>query len=625
MKCFFHKLSIWWFATMTPERAPLTTIQARETMRKRRLLSSILLISFTTVFFFTIRGIFFGTPEELLPNLFGDCSVLFAIWINRQGYLKWASSLYLLAQSLGIALLILNISLGFPILAFYAWPMLLILPVASGLFLPMWGPLLIAIIEDVFLYWFMLYARHDQIAFYLKIPGIQTIPLFFACVITTSIGIFSAVHTWTTTRAVIQADRAVELEQAHHALTEAHTNLETAYEELEVAHATIQKQALTDPLTGLPNHRAIMKHLEKEVGRTQRFAHSFSLLFFDLDHFKTLNDSYGHAGGDVALHSLGQLLAEELRNLDTVGRWGGEEFIAILPETTMQEAQDIAERLRQRVNQHTFAIGGGLHLTCSIGIANYPKHATTLTTLINAADQAMYAAKRLGRNQVRVIDEAVVKMVLASEEGEGDREGVALYGFIEALTSLLDQRDISLGKHSYDVADLVYQLSLKLGVSGSEAQMIKMAGKLHDIGKIGISDTILHKPASLTEEEWQKMKDHTITGAAIVAHIPALRPLASVIRAHHERWDGHGYPDRLQDTAIPLAARIISVVDAYMAMIVDRSYQKARPTQEAVAELRRCSGTQFDPAVVEALIGYLQEQALLSRENVAPPVPARHV
>jgi diguanylate cyclase (GGDEF)-like protein len=393
-------------------------------------------------------------------------------------------------------------------------------------------------------------------------------------------------------------------------------DLQEAHASLGEAHAKIQKQALTDPLTSLPNHRAIMDQLEKEVDRSQRFGRSFSLLFFDLDHFKALNDGYGHAGGDVALSSFGKLLDEGMRNLDTVGRWGGEEFVALFPETTLTEAQAIAERLRQRTSQQSFAIGGGLHLTCSIGVASYPEHADTIITLVNAADSAMYAAKRLGRNQVRVIDDPMVKVVLASEDGEGDREGVALQGVVEALASLLEQRDPSLGQHSSDVADLVYQLSGKLGISGQEAHMIKLAGQLHDIGKIGISDTILHTSAHLSEQEWTQIKGHSTAGAEIVAHIPALRPLAPVIRAHHERWDGQGYPDQLRQEEIPLAARVISVVDAYMAMMADRPYQKARSPQDAVAELQRCAGTQFDPRIVEALIAYLQEQGADLRAEV---------
>jgi HD-GYP domain-containing protein (c-di-GMP phosphodiesterase class II) len=172
---------------------------------------------------------------------------------------------------------------------------------------------------------------------------------------------------------------------------------------------------------------------------------------------------------------------------------------------------------------------------------------------------------------------------------------------VEALVTLVEARDFSTGRHSHQVADLVFRLALALGLPPAEAQMIALAGRLHDVGKVAIPDGVLQKADSLTEEEWDLMRTHPLVGAEVVSHIPALRPLAPVIRAHHERWDGQGYPHHLKGDAIPFGARILTVVDAYLAMTVDRPYQKACAPSVALAELCRCAGSQFDPHVVEAV------------------------
>ncbi len=374
--------------------------------------------------------------------------------------------------------------------------------------------------------------------------------------------------------------------------------------ELQSANTRLETQATTDPLTGLPNHRALLAILTKELERAQRYQHACTLLFLDLDHFKALNDGYGHTAGDEVLLAFGQRLRQSVRESDTVGRWGGEEFIAILPETTMKEAQAITTRICEAVSQQPFAIGGGIQLTCSLGIASYPCHAPELNALINAADQAMYAAKRLGRNQSRSIDDPAVQIMLSEEPGEEDREETALRGFVSALITMLEQRDPSQQDHAYQVGDLARQLALHLGVPAPEARMMHLAGQLHDIGKIGIPDALLDTPAPLTTKEWQQIRKHPERGAEILTHIPALRPLVPVIRAHYERWDGTGYPQQLKMENIPLAARVIAVADAYTTMLS----HETGSSWEALTALQRAAGTQFDPTVVHALSSMLSSQ-----------------
>ncbi len=386
------------------------------------------------------------------------------------------------------------------------------------------------------------------------------------------------------------------------------TERKRAEEQQRVYQERIVALATTDPITALPNHRHLMDRLEQELERAQRYGRSCSVLFVDLDHFKALNDGYGHAVGDAVLREFAELVRTQLRGMDTVGRWGGEEFVVILPEMQVEDALHVAETVRSTVAAHTFRVGGGLHLTCSIGLASYPAHAQEREGLLSAADRAMYAAKHFGRNQVHAANDPAVLALFAVSPPEGGREEAALVGVVEALVALVEARDHLTGHHSHQVAALALQLALALNWLSLEAQMLALAGQLHDVGKVAIPETILQKPAALTAEEWDVMRTHPAVGADVVSRIPALRPLAPVIRAHHERWDGQGYPDQLTGEAIPLGARILAVADAYQTMIVDRPYQPARPPAGALAELRRCAGSQFDPQVVDVLLRLLPQR-----------------
>lgn len=396
-----------------------------------------------------------------------------------------------------------------------------------------------------------------------------------------------------------------------------HDELSTNNQALREANLRLEALATTDPMTGLCNHRAMVAALEHELERARRYGRPCAVLFLDLDHFKALNDSYGHAAGDATLHELARVVKTALRGVDIVGRWGGEEFVVLLPETTATGALELAERVRVAVAAHAFSAGGGTHLTCSIGLASHPHDAEERDRLIDLADRAMYAAKRLGRNQVCRADDPVVAALLAETSAGGSREEAALAGTVEALAALVEARDNYTGRHTQEVATLTLRLALALGLDATEAHMIGLAARLHDVGKIGVPDAVLQKAARLTEQEWIMMRAHPGVGADVVGHVPALRALAPVIRAHHERWDGQGYPDGLAGEAIPLGARIIGVADAYGAMTSDRPYRQARTADWAIGEIQRCAGAQFDPAVVAAL-----EQVLAAGSRPADHTPA---
>ena len=406
-----------------------------------------------------------------------------------------------------------------------------------------------------------------------------------------------------------------QLSTTHNALVASHEELGEAHEELKMMEEEVRanNEALTeaneqlselaskDSLTRVFNHRVAVEILDQEFARSARHARPCALLFFDLDHFKALNDGYGHPVGDAVLFELAHIAQQTLRQGDALGRWGGEEFLAILPETSREAARQMAERLRTTVAAHLFTGGGGIRLTCSIGVSVFPDHGTDRETVLSAADSAMYAAKKSGRNRVCVADDPEVQMFALQPSVTKSREELDFHGMIKALSGLLDARDGYTGAHTANVSKLAFQIAMALGMSPSEARMVEIAGQLHDIGKIGIPDAILHKPSQLTEDEWELMRSHPRIGSKIINHIPAFKACIGAIHSHHERWDGQGYPDQLMGDAIPLGARIIAVVDAFDAIVTDRPYHHAQPAHWALEEIQRCAGSQFDPHVVAAL------------------------
>jgi two-component system cell cycle response regulator len=391
--------------------------------------------------------------------------------------------------------------------------------------------------------------------------------------------------------------------ELHATQADLHVNVEA----LTRANERLQSLATTDTLTGLPNHRAMVAALEAELERSDRYGRPCSVMFFDLDHFKALNDSCGHPAGDAALAELAALVRGHLRSIDTVARWGGEEFLVLMPETQIDDAQRIGEQIRALVAGHTFSPAGGLRLTCSIGVASFPQDGRRRDTLVVAADQAMYAAKKLGRNQVRCAGDPAVGALL-SESDEGSREETALRGTVEAMAALVSARDHYTGEHTEEVGNIAIQIAQALGLDMMQARLVGLAARLHDIGKVAIPDSILHKPEQLDDQEWNIMRTHPVLGAEILNHVPGLRCIAPMVRAHHERWDGSGYPDRLRADQIPLGARIISVSDTYGAITTDRPYRAARDAAAARAEIKKYAGSQFDPAVVDALLQVLDEK-----------------
>ncbi len=400
----------------------------------------------------------------------------------------------------------------------------------------------------------------------------------------------------------IRVASQLKVKHAQDAVKTYQFDLESKVEErtqsLQEANEKLAKLATTDALTGLANHRGLVSHLEAVIEQANADGKSCGVLFIDLDHFKALNDSFGHAVGDSVLSELGQLLKRTIAEEGAWGRWGGEEFVCILPDTNYTEALDLAERVRSSVAQNVF--NTGCHMTCSIGVALSPGDGTARSTIAEAADRAMYVAKALGRNQVRAASDVLSSFAALRAENPS-REDLALEGLVQALMSLVEARDVTTAAHTNVVRALATRLAIAMNLSAEEVHFVALVGQLHDIGKVAVPDSILLKKGPLSADEWQIMRGHVGIGAEVVKRVPSLRVLSPAIRAHHEKWDGSGYPDGLVGEDIPLAARIVAVADAFAAMTADRPYRLAQSNEIALTEIYRLSGTQFAPEVVDAL------------------------
>ncbi|MCX5679779.1 MAG: PAS domain S-box protein [Candidatus Omnitrophica bacterium] len=390
------------------------------------------------------------------------------------------------------------------------------------------------------------------------------------------------------------------------------------------ANEELKKLALIDSHTGLYNYHYYSGVIEAEFSRAQRLDGRLSLIMMDIDYFKSINDVYGHQFGDLVLKQFAELLKKTVRLYDTVIRFGGEEFIIITPGAGNEEAIKLAKRTLNAIN--SFSFGNDTHsvkLKISAACGSYPDDSRIKNSsdFINIADSILSKAKeeggnrayssldyktpentKLGKEEPNIVSlkDKIIKLTTRGNQSVAE----AIFAFAKTI----ELKDSYTGAHVDDTMRYAVKIAEKLGLEDNEVETVKYAAALHDLGKVGIPEAILHKTEKLTEEEFEIIKKHPQIGVDIIRPIHFLHDIIPAIFHHHEHWDGTGYPGGLKAEMIPLGARIVSVADAYQAMISDRPYRKAFAQEKAAEILRKNSGTQFDPSIVSAFLEILKTE-----------------
>jgi diguanylate cyclase (GGDEF)-like protein len=381
--------------------------------------------------------------------------------------------------------------------------------------------------------------------------------------------------------------------------------------------ADITEAARSDALTGLLNRRGFDERFGVELARARRHGERLSLLIGDLDRFKDLNDAWGHQAGDRVLSSVGATLQRTQRESDASARIGGEEFAILLPDTDEQGAYLAAERIRAQVQSACADLPGAL--TISVGVATFPQHGREGDSLMRAADRAVYMAKQLGRDRTVLFDpETASALNEVSRRRRPDHERQLATAL--RLAEALDIRDAGTAAHSQTVGRYAEATARALGMSSERCERVRYAGMVHDVGKIGVPDSILCKPGALIPAEEAEMRKHPEIGARILAG-SELSDISAWVVAHHERPDGAGYPLGMKRDDIPLEAQILAVADAYEAMTNDRPFRTALPEVTAQNELIRGVGRQFDAAVVHAFLSVVAPDEWSQGPVAERPVP----
>jgi diguanylate cyclase (GGDEF)-like protein/putative nucleotidyltransferase with HDIG domain len=363
-------------------------------------------------------------------------------------------------------------------------------------------------------------------------------------------------------------------------------------------YAKAEQRARVDELTGLFNRRHFDERLGEEIDRHSRYGGMLSLIFLDLDFFKAYNDKHGHIAGDKVLAQIGQLIEKSIRNIDIAFRYGGDEFAVLLPQSEADDAFVVAERVRGKIASEMRK--KKVRITTSLGLASWPSDGVTPDELINAADKALYYTKQTGGNRTCVVSKMLPSLTeTAGMSAATEKEAMST---IYALAATIEARDPFTYGHSRKVSSYAVALAEAIGLPSEKVAVISTAALLHDIGKIGIPDEVLNKVGKLEAETWELIQSHAKLSATIVGHVISLVSCLPAILHHHERWDGTGYPSGLKGEAIPIEARILAIADAFDAMTSSRPYRDPLSYKKVLDELKRCSGIQFDPKLVEAFL-----------------------
>src|SRR5437868_8767298 len=401
----------------------------------------------------------------------------------------------------------------------------------------------------------------------------------------------------------------------------------------------LQQQSITDGLTGIKTRRFFWEALSSEWKRASRSGRPFSVVLMDLDKFKEVNDTLGHLEGDLVLARVGRLLEQKSRQSNVVARYGGDEFIVLMPDTDSEQAQVLAERLRQWLAGDPMVVEHSI--TGSFGVASFPMHGFSIEDIIRVADAGMYVSKRSGGNLVSTAQEFVEGQDFARQRqqisayiegflqrehtgpehleeltstlyklcgGDEDCNVPLLKEAIESLSRAAESRELQTSGHGDLVARYTEVIARGLGLSSDETADLVYAARVHDVGKIFVAENILNKPGPLSDEEFLQIMMHPRMGAEIVGVIPHSNMMREALEFHHERFDGSGYPDRRRGEQIPLWARIIALTDAFANMVTEHSFSSARTPDQALDELVHMSGTRFDGMLVRVLLRGLKSE-----------------